>query len=191
MKKLVIMTAAIFATVNIFAQGTVNFSSIGGGGITNSLTQSRVILGSTFQVQLYYAPSNSPARPEDSSLMPLPGVANIGPIAGIFSGGTRTAPVSPPGTLAWFQVRAWETAFGASYEEALAHSAVGGRLALTGKSNIVIVNTSDPTLPVPETPASLVAAGLLGFTVVPIPEPSVIGLGLLGAGALLMLRRRK
>jgi MYXO-CTERM domain-containing protein len=191
MKKLVIMTAAIFATVNIFAQGTVNFSSIGGGGITNSLTQARVVLGSAFQVQLYYAPSNSPAIPQDSSLMPLAGVANIGPIAGIFSGGTRTAPVSPPGTLAWFQVRAWETAFGASYEEAAAHAAVGGRTALLGKSNIVIVNTSDPTITPQEAPASLVAAGLLGFNVSAVPEPSVIGLGLLGAGALLMLRRRK
>jgi len=191
MKKLVIMAAAIFATVNVFAQGTVNFSSIGGQGITNILTGQRVILGSAFQVQLYYAASNSPARPEDSALMPLAGVASIGPIAGIFSGGTRTAPVSPPGTLAWFQVRAWETAYGASYEEALARGAIGGRLALTGKSNIVIVNTSDPTISPAETPASLVAAGLLGFMVAPIPEPSVIGLGLLGAGALLMLRRRK
>jgi len=191
MKKLVIMAAAIFATVNIFAQGTVNFSSIGGGGVTNSLTGQRVVVGSTFQVQLYYLPDLGTPPATDGQMMSLAGVASIGPIAGIFSGGTRTAPVSPPGTFAYFQVRAWETAFGTSYEDAVAKGAVGGRLALTGKSNIFRVNTSDPTLQPPEAAASLVAAGMLGFSVSAVPEPSVIGLGLLGAGALLMLRRRK
>jgi len=185
------MAAAIFATVNIFAQGTVNFSNIGGsGGVTNSLTGQRVVVGSTFQVQLYYAPDLG-TPPADAALMPLAGVGNIAPTPGIFSAGTRTAPVSPPGTFAYFQVRAWETAFGNSYEEAAAHAAVGGRLALTGKSNVIRVNTSDPTLVPPEAAASLIAAGLLGFSISAVPEPSVIGLGLLGAGALLMLRRRK
>lgn len=192
MKKLAIMAAAIFATVNIFAQGTVNFSNIGGGGITNSLTGARVIVGTTFMVQLYYSPDQANA-PADDLLMPLAGVANIGPIAGIYSAGVRTAPVTPPGASAWFQVRAWEAAFGTSYEAALANSqSVGGRLALVGKSNTFKVNTSDPTLIPPEAAANLVAAGLQGFLITPVvPEPSVIGLGLLGAGALLLLRRRK
>ena len=191
MKKLAIMAAAVFATVNIYAQGTVNFSNIGGGGITNGLTGARVIVGATFMVQLYYSPDSVNA-PTDDLLMPLSGVATIGPIAGIFSGGARTAPVTPPGANAWFQVRAWEAAFGTSYEAALANSqAIGGRLALTGKSNTFKVNTSDPTIVPAETAANLIAAGLQGFTINAVPEPSVIGLGLLGAGALLLLRRRK
>jgi len=192
MKKLAIMAAAVFATVNIFAQGTVNFSNIGGGGITNSLTSARVIVGSTFMVQLYYSPDSASA-PADDLLMPLAGVGTIGPIPGIYSAGVRTAPVTPAGASAWFQVRAWEAAFGTSYEAALANSqSVGGRLALVGKSNTFKVNTSDPTLIPPENAANLIAAGLQGFLITPvIPEPSVIGLGLLGAGALLLLRRRK
>ena len=191
MKKLAIMAAAVFATVNIYAQGTVNFSNIGGGGVTNSLTGARVVTGATFMVQLYYAPDSASA-PADDLLMPLSGVATIGPLAGIYSGGVRTAPVTPPGASAWFQVRAWEAAFGTSYEAALANGqAVGGRLALTGKSNTFKVNTADPTLIPPENAASLIAAGLQGFTINAVPEPSVIGLGLLGAGALLLLRRRK
>lgn len=190
MKKLAIMAAAVFATVNIYAQGTVNFSNIGGGGVTNSLTGARVIVGATFMVQLYYSPDSANA-PADNLLMPLSGVATIGPIAGIYSGGARTAPVTPPGANAWFQVRAWEAAFGTSYEAAVASQAIGGRLALVGKSNTFKVNTSDPTLVPAEAAANLIAAGLQGFVVNPVPEPSVIGLGLLGAGALLLLRRRK
>jgi hypothetical protein len=194
MKKLVLTAAAIFATVNIFAQGTVNFSNIGGlGGITNSMTGARVVAGATFQVQLYYAPDTGAGVPDFNGLMPLPGVANIAPTAGLFSGGTRTAPVSPPGTFAYFQVRAWETAFGTSYEDVLAKGVVvGGRTGLAGFSNIIRVNTADPTLTPAEAPSPLTGVtGLQGFLVVPVPEPSVIGLGLLGAGALLMLRRRK
>lgn len=192
MKKLLIMAAAVFATVNIFAQGTVNFANIGGGGVTNSMTGARVATGSTFVVQLYYLPDAGTPPASDAAFMPLGATAAFGPTPGLFSGGIRTAPVTPPGTFAYFQVRSWETAFGTSYEEALAKGAVGGRTALIGKSNVIRVDTSDPTLVPPENAANLVAAGLQGFAVVPvIPEPSVIGLGLLGAGALLMLRRRK
>jgi len=192
MKKLLIMAAAVFATVNIFAQGTVNFANIGGGGVTNSLTGARAATGSTFVVQLYYLPDAGTPPATDAAFMPLGAMTAFGPTPGLFSGGIRTAPVTPPGAFAYFQVRSWETAFGTSFEEASAKGAIGGRLALVGKSNIIRVDTSDPTLIPPENAANLVAAGLQGFVLVPVvPEPSVIGLGLLGAGALLMLRRRK
>lgn len=191
MKKLVIMAAAVFATVNIFAQGVVNFSNIGATQrVTNSMTGATAAIGSTFLVQLYYAPDASGGA--ETALMPISPAIGIGPQAGLFSGGFRTAPVTPPGAFAYFQVRAWESAFGTSYEEALAKGAVGGRTSLLGKSNIIRVDTADPTITPAEGSASLVAAGLAGIVLAPvIPEPSVIGLGLLGAGALLMLRRRK
>lgn len=191
MKKLLIMAAAVFATVNIFAQGTVNFSNIGGQRVMNSLTGTNAPTGSTFVVQLYYLPDTGVAPTTDALFMSLGSVTAIGPQGGLFSGGLRTAPVTPPGAAAYFQVRAWETAYGTSYEEALAHQAAGGRLGLTGKSNIIKVDTGDPTIQPPEAGASLVAAGLGGIQLTTVPEPSVIGLGLLGAGALLMLRRRK
>jgi hypothetical protein len=94
-------------------------------------------------------------------------------------------------------VRVWETAFGATYEQAVNNPfPIGGRLAIVGTSNIIRVTTGDPSTVPPGIPASLVNAGLQGFCLgwcnVCIPEPSALGLFLIGAVALLLmpLRRR-
>jgi len=195
MKKIIIMAAAVFATVNIFAQGTINFANGSTAAlVTNTLTGARAVVGSTFVVQLYYAPDNSGGA--EAMLMPVAGTAAFGPVPGLFSGGTRTLPVTPAGAFAYFQVRAWEAAYGTSYEEALQRGAQGGRLALTGKSNIIHVDLADPTTVPPGIASSMLTSlllpvGLSGISLTVIPEPSVIGLGLLGVGALLVLRRRK
>jgi hypothetical protein len=193
MKKIIVVMAAISIAVRLYAQGTVNFSNIGGRPVFDVCTGTNAVAGTTFLVQLYFAP-DSAERPIDSSFIPLG--RSVGLVApGYFSGGTRTAPISPPGTFAYFQVRAWESAFGASYEEALA-SLINGRSGLLGKSNIIRVNTSDPTGIPPEPAASLVAAGLSQITLFGplsgpcIPEPSVPGLALLGAAVWLALRQR-
>lgn len=83
--------------------------------------------------------------------------------------------VAVPGSTAGQQVsllvRAYETAAG-SYAAA----------NIKGQSGTITVTLNDPTLP------AAALAGLQGFTMV--PEPSTIALGVLGAAALL-LRRRK
>jgi len=206
MKKLVIMAAAIFATVNIFAQGTVNFSNIGGQSVFNTLTGAAGIAGTTFSVQLYQLVfANPPGDPTSTFTNGDPrvqfpttdaGFTALGAkvtlaAAGFFVGGNRIAEITPPGAFGYFQVRAWETAFGATYEAAAAANPVGGRTALLGKSNIVRVDTGDPTTVPPGPAGSLVLGGLSRIDLIVVPEPSVIGLGLIGAGALLMLRRRK
>ena len=101
-----------------------------------------------------------------------------------------------PVGIAWFQVKAWEVAFGTSYEEALANPDRSmGRGPLAGTSNIVKVQTGNGST---IAPGSLVASpvpgfgGLKGFFLIcPIPEPSTVGLGLLGLAALALVRRRK
>jgi len=188
MKKTLMMAAAMFAAVSIFAQGTVDFKNIGTAGIIfDTLAGANALAGTTFRVQLYYLPDQAnPPTSEQLDRMSLGASATL-IAAGFFTGGTRTAPVTPPGAFAFFQVRAWEAAYGATYEEALAAQAIGGRLAKTGKSNIIRIDTADPVLL--QTPVAL--TGLTRIDLSIIPEPSVIGLGLLGAGALLLLRRRK
>ncbi|MCD6339615.1 MAG: PEP-CTERM sorting domain-containing protein [Verrucomicrobia bacterium] len=98
---------------------------------------------------------------------------------GYFLGGSRTLPV-PGGTSVYVQVKAWETKGGTytSYE-----SAMSG-FAKYGESNILQLTVTEA----PDTPPDLV--GLESFSLTVIPEPSTIALGLLGAAALL-LRRRK
>jgi MYXO-CTERM domain-containing protein len=192
MKNLTITTlAAFFVALAAHGQGTVNFSNIGAsGGITNGISGGRVPVGTAFMVALYFAPEGTTA---EGQFMQLGAATGIAPAAGLFSGGTRTAPAGmiPAGGMGHFQVRVWESAFGTSYE------AAAGR-GLTGTSGILRVDTGDPTTVPPGTPASLVAANVvvvsgraLSQGIVLVPEPSTYALGLLGLGLVALLRRRR
>jgi len=192
MKKTLITAAALIAAVNIYAQGTVTFANASASAVSNSLTLARISAGTAFRVALYYLPDSAaaPTTAEfDNALVLMPDVGFAAP--GVYAGGTRSAPTSGGGA-GWFQIRAWEVAFGATYADAVRNSQPqGGRLALVGTSNILKVNLGNPTITPPSPAGTLIGAGIQGFYLVPVPEPSTIGLGLLGIGALLALRRRK
>jgi len=189
MKKLLLTTAlAVIATLSSYGQGTVSFANSSTTKVTDSAGVA-VPLGTRFTAELMYAPDGTPGAVFDQVATRVGATASIFPVAGQFSGGGRTVTtLSPAGGFGLFQVRVWETAAGNDYTTALLS---GNSAYQAGKSGIIRVDTGDPTTVPPGTAASLTAAGLTGFAVSPIPEPSVIGLGLLGAGALLMLRRRK
>jgi hypothetical protein len=184
------------ASHGVIAQGTVNFANASSARVMGG-PSCPLPAGTTFKAALYYLP-DGPTPPTSVDfdayrvvLEPSVGFA----FPGIFIGGTRSTP-SSGGTAAWFQVRVWETAFGATYEQAVNNPiAIGGRLALVGTSNIIRVTTGDPTTTPPTIPGSLMAAGLqafyLGWGNYCIPEPSAMGLGLLGAALLLLARRRR
>lgn len=191
-RTLLVIAAATLVSVSAFAQGFVTFSNIG-SPMTNSLTGAPVANGTVFRAALYFLPDQATAPStgdfDRNGHVLAPFTASLLP-GGIFNAGTRTAPDgNAAGSSGWFQVRAWETAFGTSYEQARDNSQPqGGRLALIGTSNIIKVGPlGGGAIATP----SLVGGGLKGFILVPVPEPSVIGLGMLGIGALLMLRRRK
>ena len=83
-------------------------------------------------------------------------------------------------------MRGWETAFGSSYEAALAD----GR-GLVGRSVVFAMDTAVGTEPIMNVRGvSTFPTGWTGFAIV-VPEPSAIALGLVGVGALLLLRRRR
>jgi len=196
MKKtnLIVALALGLAATQVYGQGTVNFGNNSSTSITNVLTMLRVVAGTTFRVALYYLPDQpiAPTREEFEALGAQIGANSfIQPAPGLYSGGTRTTPVTTAALgFAWFQVRAWETAFGTSYEAARDNpNAQGGRLALVGTSNIIRVKTGDPVNNI--TPGALTAFGLQSFLVSPVPEPTTIGLAAMGIGALLLLRRKK
>lgn len=192
MKKLILTSVALVASVTLYAQGTINFANNASSPISSILTGTNIPARSTgFAIALYYLPDQATApTTADFVISLLPNTTFNTPGAGQFSGGTKTTPnTTPPGSPAWFQVRCWETAFGATWEEAISNPVPqNGRLALVGTSNIIRVTSGNPPL---TTPGSLTLAGLQGFVLVPVPEPTTIGLGLLGLGALLVLRRRK
>src|SRR5260370_25182858 len=139
MKKLAITIAAVFATLNIFAQGTVNFQN----NLTSyvyddtSGTPVRAKAGTDFSVALYWAPVNAAGtQPPDSAFVQHRGSTHVGIFIpnvgysqpGIYVGGIVTIPgITPAGGMGWFEVKAWETAFGNTFE-----TKTGGRFGVSG-----------------------------------------------------------
>ena len=193
MKKILLIGAlAMVAAVSSYGQGSVSFANSGttsrvwyeaqpGAGTT------WVPAGAGFTAELVYAPDGTPTTAFDGAAVRVGATTTFGPQGGLFSGGGRTVTsITPAGGFGLFQVRVWETAKGNDYRSALLDAT-----AHAGASGILRVDTGDPTSVPPGTATPLNSAGLASFTVTLVPEPSVIGLGLLGVGTLLMLRRRK
>ena len=192
MKKLIVLGACFCLSLDLYAQGTVNFGNNQASAVTNAVTGARLVAGNMFTAQLWYAPDTG-SSPSADDMQPLAGTTGIGPIAGLITGGTKMTPATTaPGGFAWFQIRIWETAYAATWEEAQT-KVLNGRYAIAGTSNIVKVKTGDPNAVPPTTPGSLVN-GLsflcFGRPITCIPEPSVISFCLLGMAACFALRRR-
>jgi len=198
MKKLLIVGLLIMASASAFAQGTVNFNN---NGLVNpplpdnlavffgdsTAGGHRLTLGDgAYVAQLYFG---APGAPESSLAAVGSPNANFRAatttLPGTWSGGTRTLTGFGEMAAVQLQVRVWNTADGTDYAAAFA------------KNNGLYTGKSSPfayTVPTAGDPASKYlmtqnGVGFQGFFVA-VPEPSVIVLGILGAGALL-LRRRK
>lgn len=196
MKKLLtIVAVAGCMAVQTYGQGTVTFAAL---NITNSVTGAIAISGTSFHVALYWLPDQATAPVSADFATPsttahLAYLTNLSLAGGVQAGIVRIDGITPSGAPAWFQIRAWENVLGQvdTWEKVLTSTdAAGTRGALAGTSNIGRIDTGDPTTTPPGT-APNTATTLKGFVMVPVPEPSVIGLGVLGLGALLLLRRRQ
>jgi hypothetical protein len=188
MKKLTLIAASLVAALNIYAQGDVIFDNFEGGLVRNGLRDADASANDGIVVQLYASMT------QGGTFAAVPdSIVQVGLLAdGFFDRGVVRIPASiiGAGAGAFMEVRAWESAYGASYEAAVAAGAMNGRVALRGISPQFMVSaTGNPNAVPPGLPVS-VSALVPGFAV-NVPEPSVIALGLIGAGALLLLRRRK
>jgi hypothetical protein len=132
--------------------GTVDFMNMSlDMGIVYDVDGVTRLAGSAYLVQLYGGTSPENLQP-------------IGPPAsflssGHFAGGTRVVVTVAPGQAGWFQVKAWEAAYGCSYEEARAG---GGK---NGASEPFQSQTSDPRVVPPVPPARL--TGMRSFALLP------------------------
>jgi hypothetical protein len=185
------------AAVQLHGQGTVNFSN---NGLNASVIMGETITfgtntyaagtkapaGTTFSVALYFAPfaAANPVPPDPSTFIQV-GASAFLAAAGTYYAGTRTASITPPGYFGWFQVKAWDTACGATYEQALVMDGV-----VLGISNVIAVDTGDPTTG--GTPALLTGISPIilfdgigpGIVDPCVPEPPALVLASLGAASL-------
>jgi len=186
MKKLIIALAAVLVTVASYGQGQVNFANRLGAG------------GSILSVPVFLAGTQDGPGPDYSAQLFLVGTGGaltpLTPVSTFNKAGAGAAAIASqfwapqtitiPGHFAGenlnFQVQAWKTAEG-TYQTATSKGQSDPFAALLGGAS------ADPNVP-PSTPSVL--ANLKSFTVSTVHEPSIIALGVLGASALL-LRRRK
>lgn len=185
MKKLLLTIALGVACVSALAQGQLNFSSF-------ALPQVNVVIndapqfggatlgGTAFAADIFWGAAGTTDSTRLTALN-LPSNFLTGAGAGHFIGGARTVPVAG-GTTIVVQVRAWDTADGASYQQCFSSGSATARVGWSGLFNVTV---TEP----PNTPPNLV--GLTAFSLQPVPEPSTMALAGLGAAALLIFRRRK
>ena len=211
MKKILTTTAMAMVSLGVFAQGTVNFATVGSGpnGSVNAPATNRVtglrVTGTEYTAQLFY---NDPANSADDAVDPhIPGGTTPlltavgttatfstaatelgrGYVTAATGGGTRTLNGVAGGSQATLQVRAWSTSLGADWATALANWS-GGAAGVLGTTAVFTIPTGNPPLVAP----SALTGANPGFFLSPVPEPSTIALGILGGlGTLLLLRRRK
>jgi hypothetical protein len=186
LKKLILTVALTGVAISGFAQGFVNFNTQAVGASAQVYSAPGVLAsGTAFFAQLYAADgfnASEGSLTAKGTAVNFRAGGNVGyvQISGTTSAGATVNPTVAVTTVnngnVTLQLRAWSSSF-ATYEAAVAGGGAYGSSALLN-----LASTSAPT-----GPATL--TGLQGFTMV--PEPSTYALGLLGAGALLMIRRRK
>lgn len=184
-----LILVGMIAALPAFGQGRITFANtatgtgVAGGSPVTDVGGVTRLTGATFWAQLYAAAGAGVA---EGSLVAIGTPTNFrtGAGAGFVPAGI-VAVLTPgtPGTAATVQMRAWEGAAGSTYEATLAG---GGKVGTSLGTINVTLGGPDPGGGVPFLDPFMI--GMQPFSLV--PEPSTIALGLLGAAALLIRRRK-
>jgi hypothetical protein len=189
-KQLLTAILSVGLAASALAQGTIIFeNSLGSGNITIGNNTTLANPG-TYQVALLWVAGTDTTTPLSSlSQIGLYAPSGSGNGAGYFYDPVTitTGAATAGGTSAVFEVAGWQGNY-ASYAAAVAAN------ALIGYSGEFVNPTGNPGGS-PATPAAPISgapgAGWNGNLLIPVPEPTTLALGGLGAAALLLFRRRK
>ena len=187
MKKLTAtMLASALVGLSAYAQGTISFVNLNGGGLNapDTLSDGTTKLSGTGYMAALMVGTTDANMTQVAQTGFLTGGG-----AGYFNGGTVTVAGIAGGAAVSVQVDIWNTAAGASFGAAQT-AGLGGTADAYAQSAILHLNLGDPSATPPGLPAAL--TGLSSLKLNPaVPEPSSLALAGLGAAALLVFRRRK
>lgn len=181
MKKILLtLTLATLSVAATFAQGTVNF----GNTIASKIQYQAAIGGPIVEM-----PATAPVVfglfwGRTAAALDLDSRLGAPTASGVFSGGSIFGlPGTNPGDVVFMKIAGWDSGIGANFANSLHYGETDVRqvtLAATAGPGQVLFQGSTGTS----------VNRFKAFTIFAVPEPSVIALGVLGLGALL-LRRRK
>ncbi|HNU52412.1 MAG TPA: SdrD B-like domain-containing protein [Verrucomicrobiota bacterium] len=144
-----LLTLTWAAEFSVLGQGSIYFANSSPGLVYAPILESGTnVTSEAFRIQLFAGPTTSSMAAMEPSTTVLKN--------GVFKGARVDVPTVPEGGIAYVQIRVWEMAGGATYEEA---RAAGFR---TGASAVLTVKTGGDHLSPPAVPASLV--GLQSFS---------------------------
>jgi hypothetical protein len=180
MKGVALLALILASTVVARGQGTIDFVNLAGFGQVNApVYESDGVTkcsGPQFMAELLAGPSGNT----------LASIATVGFLtgaaAGYFNGGLQYVNSVAPGSTAWVQVEVWNTASGATFDQAKA----SGLSDSWWQSSVFSVVTGNPN-PTPTPGALLTGLGNSPVYLNPVPEPST--LALLGLGTAFVLRK--
>jgi hypothetical protein len=137
-KKIISFALALLPGIGLQAQtDTILFQNDATSLINNALTGTLVKTNELIRAQLYYAPDGTT---DEAAFVSVGTSAPVGVTPGRYNGGNKIIPGTPSGSPIMIQVRAYESAYGSTYEQAEAAPAgANGRRALVGKSAIARV----------------------------------------------------
>ena len=197
MKKLLLTSLLICSFVTAYGQGRVAFANTSLTLITTNDTRIGGASGNTATVAglytfgLYVGVAGSSSN---QLVLNITGANNAG--SGRFSGGSP-APLAAPfdggGSPLAFQIRAWSSFAGSTYEAAVIAAQLNPNVYFGASAIGQVTPTLSPTAQAPlfGAAAPLLTTGWVLSNVSAVPEPSSIALGLLGLGAVAFFRRRK
>jgi len=183
---LIIVGSVAAAHAQGYFNGSTSFSDTAGDGSKGTIYDSSIVDNTTFTHYGYAGGSGYHAQyyvgattTDQTTLAAMGAVGSpaTGALAGYYQPGTvGTGANFGPGSAVTVQLRAWKGS-ASSYENAVTAG------ALTGVSSLVNLTLHDAQTPGPNitTMSNIILA---------VPEPATLALGLMGAGAL-FIRRRK
>jgi hypothetical protein len=200
MKKLTLIQAALMlCAAGAYAQGTIQYVN----SVATAVTQQGAGVPAGYKVEILYQVDNGGAAPAALTYAnystaisgwSLAGVTSVfntpASIQGVFSGTTQTLNGVAAGANAWLEIVAWNG--GASTLAAAVTTGTGTSATFFGNSTVWAEQTGNPGgSPAVPTPSITGAGQFAGISTQPVPEPTTIALGGLGAASLLLFRRRK
>lgn len=214
MKKTTLITVLLATALSSFGQGTINFNNrvlgtliapiygVDASTLANQTTQKSgntasglpvgtqtyggaLLDGAGFTASLWARPAGSSGLYDQVATGLFRSVTPTD-LRGFWTNSTATVPTVAPGMQAQFVVRVWNNNNGAvaSWVQALALFRDHGESAAFTPSGLGGIDV-DGNIVIPPN-----MSGFRSFNLIAVPEPSLIALGALGFGALL-LRRRK
>lgn len=170
------VTGAVAQTVD-FRNNQTDFPAPAADRDVYNLDMTTPLVGTNFQARLLYGTDASSLQP--ATYVTPARFRNVTPgalLAGTWQGGARTLVGFAAGHTVTLVVQAWDAGDGTiRFEDA----------AIRGQSDPFSYTIAAPG----SAPTAFYMSNFRSFSLV--PEPSVIGLGLIGVGALFLLRRRK